>query len=48
MAEHYKGIAEVLLLSWPVTASVFESVAEVHRSGATWHDQKLQKNSLDY
>jgi hypothetical protein len=48
LATHYQGVADALLLKWPVTASIFESVAKDHRGGAVWFDQELQKNSLEY
>jgi hypothetical protein len=48
MAAHYQRVADTLLINWPVTASIFESVAKDHRGGAAWFDQELQKNSLEY
>ncbi|MDR3716713.1 MAG: hypothetical protein P4L51_28230 [Puia sp.] len=47
MAERHKAIAEELSLKWPVTASIYERLAEGYRHDAARIDQKAQQESLD-
>lgn len=47
IAAAYKRIAESLLLRWPVTASIFESLATSYLHEAVRQDEEAQKDSLD-
>jgi len=48
IADHYRKIAAALLLKWPVTASLFENLADTYSLRAVEEDHRAQRESLDY
>lgn len=47
IAATYKEVADKLLLHWPVTASIFESLVASYAHDAARQDEEAQRDSLD-